>query len=102
MLTRLLPLRVDTVSIDYDNTFDLPMGFGTGFVYDISDSWTVGVDYKYQKWSDVRYFNETPFSDRHRVAAGFEFLPNKMSKSYFKRISYLGWFELLQFLFQGE
>ena len=37
---------------------------------------------------DVRYFNETPFSDRHRVAAGFEFLPNKMSKSYFKRISY--------------
>ncbi len=79
---------VDTVSIDYDNTFDLPMGFGTGFVYDISDSWTVGVDYKYQKWSDVRYFNETPFSDRHRIAAGFEFLPNKMSKSYFKRISY--------------
>lgn len=79
---------VDTVNINFDNSFGLPLSFGAGFAYDINESWMVGADYKFQKWSDVEYFGEKVFNDRHRIACGAELLPDRLSKKFFKRMSY--------------
>lgn len=79
---------VDTVNINFDNSFGLPLSFGVGFAYDINESWMVGADYKFQKWSDVEYFGEKVFDDRHRFACGAELLPDRLSKKFFKRMSY--------------
>ena len=79
---------VDTVSLDFDNSFGLPISFGAGFVYDLNESWRVGADYKFQKWSDVEYFGEKVFNDRQRFACGAELLPDRLSKKFFKRMSY--------------
>lgn len=79
---------VDTVNLNFDNSFGLPFSFGAGFAYDVNESWMVGVDYKFQKWSDVEYFGEKVFNDRHRFACGAELLPDRLSKKFFKRMSY--------------
>lgn len=79
---------VDTVTVDFDNSFGLPLTFGTGFAFDINESWMVGADYKFQKWSDVEYFGEKSLKDRHRFACGVELLPDRSSKRFFKRVSY--------------
>lgn len=84
----ILTTAVDTVNMSYDNTFDLPFAFGTGLAYNFNESWMVDLDYKYQKWSDVRYFNQKDFSDRNRFSAGLEYLPNKLSKFFYQRVSY--------------
>lgn len=79
---------VDTVSINFDNSFGLPLTFGAGFAYDINESLMIGADYKFQKWSDVEYFGEKTLNDRHRFACGLELQPDKGSKKFFKRMSY--------------
>ena len=79
---------VDTVKLDYDNSFGLPMSFGTGLAYQCSDRWLVSFDYKFQKWSDVEFFGEKDFNDRHRFAVGGQLIPQKMSKHYFRRVAY--------------
>lgn len=79
---------IDTVSVNFDNSFGLPLTFGAGFAYDINESMLVGADYKFQKWSDAEYFGEKVFDDRHRFACGVDIHPDKASKNYLKRISY--------------
>ncbi|MBO4334026.1 MAG: hypothetical protein J5875_12815 [Paludibacteraceae bacterium] len=80
--------NVDTVTLNFDNSFGLPLSFGAGFAYDINESWMIGADYKFQKWSDVEYFGEKVFNDRQRFACGAELLPDRLSKKFFKRMSY--------------
>jgi hypothetical protein len=81
-------ITTDTVVITDNNYFDTPMTIGAGVVYNLSDRLMVGFDYKFQAWSDVRYFGEKSFVDRNKYAMGVEFLPNKNSKSYFSRMYY--------------
>lgn len=79
---------VDTVTLNYDNSFGLPMSFGTGLVYQYTDRWLLGFDYNFQKWSDVEFFGEKSFSDRHRFSVGGQLIPQRMGKNYLKRIAY--------------
>ncbi|MBQ0030665.1 MAG: hypothetical protein MJZ24_10120 [Paludibacteraceae bacterium] len=79
---------VDTTKINFDDSFGLPLGFGTGFEYELSESLTVGAEYRFQKWSDVEYFGKKEFNDRHRLACGLDWVPSSMSKNFFKRVSY--------------
>lgn len=79
---------IDTVNIENVDGFETPMTIGLGVVYGFSDRLNVGLDYKRQNWSDVKYFGEKQFADRNRIAAGAEFLPNKNSKRYLERVQY--------------
>lgn len=79
---------VDTVNIVNEDGFETPMTVGFGVACGFSERFQVGLDYKRQNWSDVKYFGEKPFADRNRISAGAEFLPNKNSKRYLERIHY--------------
>lgn len=79
---------VDTVNINFDNSFGTPLTFGTGIAYEYSDRWLVGFDYSFQKWSDVEYFGEKNFNDRRRFALGGQFIPSRLSKKYLQRVAY--------------
>jgi hypothetical protein len=81
-------ITTDTLTMTDNNLFDTPMTIGAGVVYNFSDRLTVGFDYKFQAWSDVRYFGEKPFVDRNKYAMGVEFQPDRGSKSYLSRMSY--------------
>lgn len=79
---------VDTLVQNFDDAFDLPLSIGAGVSYSVKNKLVAGIDYKFQKWSDVRYFNECPFEDRSKFTLGAEILPDYMSKRYLRRISY--------------
>ncbi len=81
-------ITTDTLNITDNNDFDLPLSFGGGFVYNFSEKLLAGFDYKYQAWSDVRYFGKKPFVDRNKFSIGLEYQPNNISKNYFNRIYY--------------
>ncbi|MBO5989954.1 MAG: hypothetical protein J6Q03_10885 [Paludibacteraceae bacterium] len=85
---------VDTVSLSFDNKFDLPLCFGMGFVYNLNERLHVGFDYKRQIWSDVRYFGEKEFTDKDKYALGVELLPDGNSKRYLKRVAYRAGFNV--------
>ena len=81
-------ITTDTVTITDNNGFDMPLTFGLGAVYNVSGKLSAGLDYKYQAWSNAKYFGETPFNDRHKFSVGVEYQPNNSSKNYFNRIYY--------------
>ncbi len=80
--------NIDTVNITDNNDFDLPLTVGMGVVYNLSEKLLAGFDYKYQAWSDARYFGEKPFVDRDKFSLGIEYQPNNFSKNYLNRIYY--------------
>ena len=79
---------VDTVHYDYSNSFSLPLSFGTGFAFDVTRSLTVGAQYDYQRWSKAKFYGEESLQDRNRYAAGAEWVPDRQSKKFLKRVSY--------------
>lgn len=79
---------VDTLTKEYDSAFELPFTMGFGASYKFKKRWTIGVDYKFQKWSDADYFGEKVFEDRTKLSIGAEIKPNTASKKYFERVSY--------------
>ena len=81
-------ISYDTIRSTDNNDFSMPMTIGTGFVYQFSERILAGFDYKYQAWSNVRYFGEKPFSDRNKISFGAEIQPNNNSKNYLNRIFY--------------
>lgn len=73
----------------FQNGYGVPHSFGAGLAHKHKNNLTVGVDYSLQKWSDVKYDNRTDcYNDRTRVAAGAEYLPNAIGRSYLERIRY--------------
>ncbi len=81
-------ITTDTVNIMANSDFDMPLSFGAGFVYSLSNRFLAGFDYKYQAWSDVRYFGEKPFVDRNKFSLGAEYQPNNSGRSYLSRVYY--------------
>ena len=76
---------VDTLK----NAFSLPHSFGVGATYVYNNRLTVGVDYTFQKWEEVKFFNEKKnFQNRSKISMGAEFLPNPISRNYLNRIRY--------------
>ncbi|MDR0428020.1 MAG: hypothetical protein LBH12_05395 [Dysgonamonadaceae bacterium] len=59
--------------------FHLPETFGGGVTLNRPDKFTAGADFQYQKWSDTRYdklFTNGNLSDRFKINAGAEYIPN--------------------------
>ena len=69
--------------------FSMPHIYGAGLVYGRGGRLTVGADYTYQQWAKAKYDgNENYYSNSSKIAVGGEFIPNFLSKNYFKRIRY--------------
>ena len=81
-------ITTDTIVQDFNNSFDFPMSFGTGFVFNYSDKLTIGFDYKKELWSDVEFFGKKEFVDRNKFIVGMEYLPNANGRAYFERVYY--------------
>lgn len=81
-------ITTDTVVQNFNNSFDFPMSFGTGFVFNYLNKLTIGFDYKKEFWSDVEFFGEKEFLDRNKFIVGFEYLPNPNGRAYFERVYY--------------
>lgn len=83
------------------NAFELPHSFGIGATWKYKNTWTLGLDYTTQLWSNARFpqlvkdNNLTRYEshsgsmlDRHRVALGMEYLPNMLGMNYRDHIRY--------------
>ncbi len=71
------------------NAFSLPHTFGAGLTYVYDNRLTIGADFTYQQWEDAKFYNEKSyFSNRTKIAAGAEFVPNPYSRNYLKRVRY--------------
>lgn len=72
-----------------NDSYGIPHTFGAGLAYNHAQSLAFGVDYSLEKWSKVKYENSTDaYNDRSKIAAGVEYLPNPIGRSYLKRIRY--------------
>lgn len=81
---------------------EMPHAFGAGFMYSHAGKLRFGVDYNLQKWGSIDFpvyttTSETTasyepvsgyYKDRHKVTAGFEYLPSANSKKFFQRMHY--------------
>ena len=79
--------NADTMTIAH--AYRLPTCVGLGLSWNHDYQWTVGLDYTLQRWSRCRFpelreqggttryvATKNSFQDRHRIAAGVEFVPN--------------------------
>ncbi len=77
----------DTTKID--GAFKLPHTIGAGILYNYNNKWKFGVDYTYQKWGAVDFFDYDKGADRSKISAGIEYSPgNMLSRNIFKKMQY--------------
>lgn len=89
--------NADTTSVS--KAYSIPFTIGIGATVLHKNSLTIGLDYTLQHWSslDVPYLNEQTkvyqktggmLSDRHKLAAGLDWIPNATSRKLYNRIHY--------------
>lgn len=93
-----------TTTDSVPDAFKLPYTFGVGATVLHKNRLTVGVDYNFQKWSNIDYPVQTSnvstshklgyqlvgsrLLDRHKVTLGADWVPNPMSRGYFGHVHY--------------
>lgn len=80
----------NVVTIDNrESKYDLASSLGFGVSYQVARKLTISADGFYQKWDKAKYYGEEgALSNYARVAAGVEYLPNYMSRTYFAKVKY--------------
>ena len=69
--------------------YDYPDGYGIGISYVRENKLIAAVDYSLQRWSDALFDGEKGhFSNRSKISAGFEYIPNLFSRPYLNRTRY--------------
>ena len=70
-------------------SYEMPETYAVGISYANGTKFLGGIDYTYQKWSDIK-FGENPnqFNNRSKINIGGEFTPDARSRNYFSRIHY--------------
>ena len=89
--------KVDTLS----NVCGLPQTIGIGASYTYDKRLTVGIDYTYQQWEEVKFpttvkddqnnqfiIQKGHFCNRSKISAGVEYLPDPYKRNYLSRIRY--------------
>lgn len=72
-----------------EDAYGIPATLGLGVAYQRKTNLTAGLDYELQKWGNAYYNGEKGhYNNRHRLAAGLEFLPDVYGRAYWKRIRY--------------
>ena len=83
----------DVPSISINSTSDetapmsIPTQYGAGLSYVYDNRLTLAADYSIEKYSDVQFFG-TRGTDRHRASAGFEYIPERLTRKLFRRAHY--------------
>ncbi len=86
-------IPADTISYNYG--FGLPMTFGGGVNYIFKDKLTLSADYMMQAWSDALFFGKTDsLQNRHKIAAGAEYIINPRGNKYVDRMRYRAGFNI--------
>ena len=87
----------DTTKSTIEKAFDLPAAYGAGLAWAHKDQWKVGLDVTHQRWGDARMpqvidnrFVSTSenYLNRTKVAVGAEWLPERYSNKYLRRVMY--------------
>lgn len=69
--------------------YGIPSSYGVGIAYQHKKNLTVSVDYTMQDWASVKHLDESfGYNNRHKIAAGAEFIPNPISRKFFRKLSY--------------
>ena len=81
---------VDLAStVSRDSVFQMPESFGFGFTYNQLGKLTVGADVLYQRWANVKYFDEeNVFNNRLKFNIGGELIPNRTGNGLLNKIRY--------------
>ena len=90
----------DTIRTENLKT-DMPMSIALGASYQKKDNYLISADIEMTKWSGLSIYGlENNFDDYLRLSVGGEWLPEKYSMNFFKRIKYRGGlkFERLQWV----
>ena len=89
----------DTIDVvyleeDFKGKITYPSTFGAGFIFDKLGSWSFGVDYSTEKWSEYSFFDEDDFvRDSWQIRMGGQLLP-KGGQSYWKNVGYRAGFTI--------
>jgi len=76
-------------SASRDSIFEFPESYGFGFTYNQLGKLIVGADVLYQKWAEAKYYNQTNIlSNRLKLNAGGEFIPNRTGNSILQKLHY--------------
>lgn len=88
-------------SLTATDALSIPHSFGVGLTWMRSDALIVGADYTFQKWGNEAYpillsedgksdyvARKGLLSDRHKVAVGAEWTPQRTSRNLLRRIHY--------------
>jgi hypothetical protein len=69
--------------------FQLPETYAVGISYHKFNKLTVGADFQYQRWADAQYYSKTDsLSNRIKVNAGLEYIPNVLGHKFFSKMRY--------------
>lgn len=94
-------------TITCPNAFQMPHTFGAGLTWQHNNSLRLGIDYTYQKWSDVKYptvvtvdqygtlgyeAQKGNFKDMSQISVGAEYVPNPEGLKWRQRIRYTAGF----------
>ncbi|MBO4444339.1 MAG: hypothetical protein J5814_06205 [Bacteroidaceae bacterium] len=77
-------LSSDTVRLA---PFAIPQSFGAGLAYNYDNRLTVTADMSMTQYGAVQFFGE-PGMDRYRAALGFEYIPELITRKFFRRMRY--------------
>ncbi len=76
-------------TIVYDKGFEMPQTLGAGLFYTFDKRLSIGLDYSYQQWANVKYFGVSDsLRNRARIALGAEWIPDPRGRQYFDRVRY--------------
>jgi hypothetical protein len=72
------------------NKFKMPVSHSLGFAFEKTNSWLIGADINYSKWSDYREGNTDPgLNDSYGLVVGGQITPDANSvSSYLKLVDY--------------
>lgn len=80
--------EMESVEDDWEKT-ELPTTIAFGLAYQNREQFLVSADFETAAWQDVEvYGSKDLFNSYQRVSAGVEWLPEKYSLNYFKRIRF--------------
>jgi hypothetical protein len=72
-----------------DSVFEMPETFGVGITYRIPNKLTVGADFKFQQWANAKFYDQTDYlSNRMKINAGIEYIPNPMRNQLYNKLHY--------------
>lgn len=70
-------------------TIQVPLKLGAGIMINQLGKWSLGADFTFQDWSQLKYFSDTTnLGPEFKVSLGGEFMPNFGSPKYVDRIAY--------------